>query len=62
MKLKKFKCDSPGFGRCITDRLSMVQETKAWAEYRNKESKLSNWQFRAEDARIKFKSLYPSIQ
>jgi len=48
--------------RCNPDRATMVRETKAWADYRNETAKPIDWQFSTEDARIKLKSLYPSIQ
>ncbi|MEM6612999.1 MAG: hypothetical protein AAF652_12245 [Cyanobacteria bacterium P01_C01_bin.72] len=39
-----------------------MQNLFAWAEERNQKSDSVNWQFTTEDARIKLKRLYPSIQ
>ena len=50
------------FQRCIPDRATMVREVRAWQDNRNGAAKPIEWRFRAEDARIKLKSLYPSIQ
>ena len=48
--------------RRILDRAVLRQELKAWQERRNREAARVNWRFTTEDARIKLKSLYPSIQ
>jgi len=48
--------------RRIPDRATMERKTKAWVDYRNETAKPINWQFKTEDARIKLKSLYPSVQ
>ena len=48
--------------RCIPDRATMGRETNAWADYRNETAKPIDWQFSAEDARIKLKPFYPLIQ
>ena len=48
--------------RRIPDRETMVSEVAAWQEHRNASAKPVNWRFRIEDARIKLRSLYPSIQ
>ena len=48
--------------RRILDRAVLRQEVKAWQERRNREAARVNWRFTTEDARIKLKSLYPSIQ
>lgn len=37
------------------------KEVEAWLKQRNKEAKVVNWRFTAEDARIKLKKLYPVI-
>ena len=50
------------FQRCIPDRATMVREVRAWQDNRNGAAKPIEWRFRAEDARIKLKSLYPPIQ
>jgi len=40
---------------------TIERETHAWQEYiNNKEAKM-DWQFTADDARIKLKRLYPTI-
>ena len=48
--------------RRIPDRAVLRREVKAWQERRNREAVRVNWRFTTEDARIKLKSLYPSIQ
>ena len=48
--------------RRIPDRGTLVGEVAAWQERRYASAKPVNWRFRTEDARIKLKSLYPSIQ
>ena len=47
--------------RRIPDRDTMVREVAAWQRHRNASAKPVDWRFRTEDARIKLKSLYPSI-
>ena len=48
--------------RRIPDRRSLRRETKAWQNRRNREAVRVNWRFTTDDARIRLKSLYPSIQ
>ncbi len=48
--------------RRIPDRDTMISEVAAWEDHRNASAKPVNRRFRAEDARLKLKSLYPSIQ
>ena len=48
--------------RRIPDRETMLREVGAWVKYRNGSAKPVDWRFRTSDARIKLKSLYPSIQ
>ncbi len=48
--------------RRIPDREQLCRETGAWQAKRNRESVSVDWRFKTEDARIKLKSLYPSIQ
>ena len=48
--------------RRISDRDTMISEVAAWEDHRNASAKPVNWRFRAENARVKPKSLYPSIQ
>ncbi len=48
--------------RRIPDRETLGAETGAWQRRRNRDSIRVDWRFTTEDARIKLKSLYPSIQ
>ena len=48
--------------RRIPSREILEQETRAWGNRRNRQGIRVNWRFSTEDARIKLKSLYPSIQ
>ena len=48
--------------RRIPSQEILEQETGAWQEQRNLEAIRVDWHFTTEDARIKLKSLYPSIQ
>ena len=48
--------------RRIPDQKFLEQETLAWQDQRNRDAIQVDWRFTAEDARIKLKSLYPSIQ
>ena len=48
--------------RCIPDCEQFCHEPCAWQAKRNRESVSVEWRFKTEDARIKLKSLYPSIQ
>jgi len=48
--------------RRIPDQHRLKSETQAWEKSRNEKCLKVDWQFRAEDARIKLKKLYPSIQ
>ena len=48
--------------RRIPDRDAMRREVSAWQERRNRESVRVDWRFTTADARVKLKSLYPSIQ
>ena len=47
--------------RRIPDQQSLQKEVAAWAEKRSGNAKPVNWRFTTEDARIKLKRLYPSI-
>jgi transposase len=47
--------------RRIPDRETLEREVAAWEAERNALGGAVNWQFTAEDARIKLKRLYPSI-
>lgn len=48
--------------RRIPDQATLRTEINAWQEQRNLNAVCVNWRFTTEDARIKLKSLYPSIQ
>ena len=48
--------------RRIPDQDSLCREVDAWQEPRNRQSTRVDWRFTTDDARIKLKSLYPSIQ
>ena len=52
-------------GQCLNRRIDNIEdvrrETTAWQEYRNRHKSNVNWQFTADDARIKLARLYPSI-
>ena len=47
--------------RRIENQQTLGSEINAWCEQRNKEEIQVNWRFTTKDARIKLKSLYPSI-
>jgi hypothetical protein len=48
--------------RRLPDKQILRRETKAWQEERNRTGASVNWRFRTEDARIKLRSLYPSVK
>jgi len=48
--------------RRIPDQETLHWETQAWQSQRNQEAIRVDWRFTTQDARIKLKSLYPSIQ
>ena len=52
--------------QCLDRRISsqevLERETGAWQDQRNRDVIQVDWRFTTEDARIKLKSLYPSIQ
>jgi len=52
----------PCLDRRIPDRETLVREGAAWQARRNADRTPVNGRFRTEDARIKLKSLYPSLQ
>ena len=47
--------------RRIPDRATLEREVAAWVKNRNAHHAKANWRFTAADARIKLKSLYPSL-
>lgn len=53
-------------GQCldqrIPDRDHLVKEVAAWETGRNTKASKVNWRFTTEDARIKLKRLYPTIE
>ncbi len=49
-------------GRRIPGQVVLEQETKAWQNQRNRDSIRVDWRFTTKDARIKLRSLYPSLQ
>lgn len=53
-------------GQCLSRRIDNLQdvarEAKAWADYRNRAESTIDWRFTTEDARIRLKRLYPSIE
>lgn len=52
-------------GQCLNRRIDDIgiieRETRAWQKYRNNKESKVDWQFTADDARIKLKRLYPTI-
>jgi len=52
--------------QCIDRRIgsqeALRSEIDTWQKKRNEEKIQVNWRFTTEDARIKLKSLYPSLQ
>ena len=48
--------------RRIPDRETLIAQVGAWERQRNASAKPVNWRFRTADARVKLKSLYPSVQ
>lgn len=47
--------------RRIPDQNTLKREIKAWQDERNKKGVCVNWRFTTADARVKLKSLYPSL-
>lgn len=48
--------------RRIPDRETLTREVQAWEDERNESECTIDWQFTTQDARIRLKKLYPSIQ
>ena len=52
-------------GQCLNRRIDSIDvvqsESKAWQVARNNKGAKVNWQFRTEDARMKLKRLYPTL-
>ncbi|MDD5729019.1 MAG: IS630 family transposase, partial [Victivallales bacterium] len=53
-------------GQCLNRRIDNMaevrEETAAWLQRRNNLEAKINWQFTADDARVKLKRLYPTLQ
>jgi len=53
-------------GQCLNRRIDSIEdvgkECKAWLNHRNSKDAKINWRFTTDDARIKLKRLYPTIQ
>lgn len=47
--------------RRIPDQKTLQKEVRTWAKKRNDEGGVADWQFTTEDARIKLKKLYPTL-
>ena len=47
--------------RRLPDMERLEREAKAWCVERNRVGASVHWRFRTEDARIKLRSLYPTI-
>ncbi len=47
--------------RRIPDKQTLAQEVAAWEQERNAQGHRIDWRFTTQDARIKLKRLYPSI-
>ena len=47
--------------RRIPDKQAVTRHVEAWLKNRNKHHATADWQFTSADARVKLKSLYPSI-
>jgi hypothetical protein len=48
--------------RCIPDQETLKEETAEWQEKRNAIAQPMEWRFTNEDARVKLKKLYPTLQ
>ena len=52
-------------GQCLGRRIDNIEEVKrevsAWQKHRNNKEAKVNWQFNADDARIKLSRLYPTL-
>ncbi len=52
--------------QCLAERMASIQavqeQVDAWQQQRNHTQATINWRFTAEDARIKLKRLYPSLE
>ena len=48
--------------RRLADMETLEREAKAWCKERNRLGTSVDWRFRTEDARVKLRSLYPSVK
>ena len=48
--------------RRIPDQETLGNEIRAWQDQRNREAVRAYWRFTTQDARVKLRSLYPSLQ
>ena len=52
-------------GQCLDRRIDDIEVVKkealAWEKNRNNKNAKVNWRFKTEDARIKLKRLYPTL-
>ena len=49
-------------GQRIPDRATLTQELQAWEARRNARGAAINWRFSLDDARVKLRRLYPSME
>lgn len=53
-------------GQCLNRRINTIEDVRsevdAWEEFRNNKNAKVNWQFTAENARIKLSRLYPTLE
>jgi len=53
-------------GQCLNRRIDTIEEVasqvRAWQQARDNRNATINWQFTTEDARIKLKRLYPTLE
>ena len=53
-------------GQCLNRRIDTIEDVRnevdAWQKFRNNKNAKVNWQFTAEDARIKLSHLYPTLE
>jgi hypothetical protein len=47
--------------RRVPHKQTLMNEVEAWHQDRNRRATTVNWQFTTQDARIKLRNLYPSI-
>ena len=53
-------------GQCLKRRISsmdqIASEAEAWQSRRNSQDARVNWHFTADDAKVRLKQLYPTIE